>query len=130
MRTVTLARLVRSARKITGKPVRASDLYDVGDDAPIEPVRRPRTARHASRTFYDTPLDRFLVRENIGPAVLAREASVARQAFRHIRAGSEHPRISTVRKLVATLRLLTGKPIRAAELFDLGEEDVEESTGE
>jgi hypothetical protein len=43
--TDKLARLVRAARRITGRPVRASDLVDLGEESPIPTLPRVISGR-------------------------------------------------------------------------------------
>lgn len=125
IRVDTLARLVRTARALTGKNVRATDLYNVGeDDAP--PKEIPHRRHYAApffRKVYDTPLDRLLMDEGLKPALVARKAGITRHALRHLRAAEEVPRVSTVAAIVGALRALTGKPVRAADLWDVGESE-------
>ena len=125
VRVATLARLVRTARTLTGKNVRATDLYNVGEDEvpPIARLQQEKSVAPSFRKIYDTPLDRLLVNEGLKPALVARKAGITRHAFRHLRAGEEMPRVSTVAAVVGALRRLTGKAIRAADLWDVGESE-------
>lgn len=125
----TLARLVRAATALTGRAVKASELYDLGEDAPLGSPAPARPQRGGSdplnnRAFYDTPLDRLLVCEGLRPSRVAAEARISRHGFQRIRAGLEVPRVSTLRALVAALRALTGNPVHAKDLYDLGEAKV------
>lgn len=62
---VTLSDLVRAAKRIIGCPVKASDLYDLGEDEPLNvtnpyPWGRPQSS---VRQSFNTRLDRCLIRE-------------------------------------------------------------------
>src|SRR5687768_12435596 len=57
-----LAKLVRAARAITGKPIRASELFELGEDEPLGP-RWERQYSSPGRKTYDTRFDRCLLRE-------------------------------------------------------------------
>jgi transcriptional regulator with XRE-family HTH domain len=120
---IALANIVRAARRITGKPVRAAELYDVGDDEPLntlapEPFFEKRgTVRHV----YNTRLDQCLIREGIKPARLARASGISRLALHRKRSGREIPRVSAIAKLVKAMRRL-GRDVTASDLFDVGED--------
>jgi DNA-binding Xre family transcriptional regulator len=126
-RVSTAATFVRAAGKVLNRPVRVSELYDVGEDQAVttaDVVVRPARERHANdvRQTYDTPLDRLLVELDIRPAELAREADTARSSVQKMRAGREEPRMSTLAKIVSAIRRISGHPIRAKDLYDVGEE--------
>ncbi|HYI12673.1 MAG TPA: hypothetical protein VEK57_26720 [Thermoanaerobaculia bacterium] len=124
----TAARVVRAAGRVLGRALQPSELFDFGEDTPPgapEPGRHERR-RHTGRENYDTPLERLLEREELRPALVARQAGITRQAFLSVRAGRASPRVSTIRKVIAALRQLTGKPIRVSNLFDAGDGIEEE----
>lgn len=122
----TAARVVRAAGMVLGRVVQPSELFDFGEDTPpgAPETDRHDRRRHTDRETYDTPLDRLLVREELRPALVARKAGITRQGFLSLRAGLRSPRVSTVRKVIAALRQLTGKPIRVSSLFDAGDGDA------
>lgn len=117
------ARLVRSASKMKKRPVRASELWDVGEgDVPTAVVHRGHAIPNTVRKRYPTPLDRLLVDEQVFPTQLARAAGMTRQTLRTLRAGGEPKSLEIIAAIVRALRVITGKPIRASQLYDLGEE--------
>lgn len=121
----TLARLVRGARRLIGTAVRASDLYDLGEDDAVSPVRkRPprRKGRNDQRKTFDTALDRILLEEELAPQAFARAAGMTRHALWRLRAGRDQPSVSTLATLVRTLRSESGKPYEAGDLYDVGGE--------
>jgi len=126
-RVSTLAKLVRGARKLTGRPVTASEVADVGDDEPLPEKRKYTGERYRVATTskvrkrYDTPLDRMLINEGIRPVDFAREAGMSRQNLRQLRSATEEPKTSSVAKVVRTARRLTANPYRAADFWDVGE---------
>lgn len=138
LRVDMLARLVRAASKVMGRPVRASELYDLGDDAPYTTKRsgsskknrppgksKPSVYVNPLRRFFDTPLDHLITAHRLKPAAVARKAGITRQAFCALRAARTLPRVTTLAKIVVVLRELTGKPITARDLgYDLGEDDI------
>lgn len=127
-RVSTLAKLIRGARKLTGRPVMASEIADVGEDEPLPEKRQYARKKYRVATTsklrkrYNTPLDRMLVTEGIRPVDFAREARMSRQNLRQLRNATEEPKISSVAKVVRTARRLTAKPYRAADFWDVGED--------
>lgn len=119
----TFAKLVRAARKITGLPVRASDLYDVGEDEPVnpEPALRRNGARGGVREFYDTRFDGCLIREGVLPAHLARESGISRPTILRKRTGEESFRVGVLARFVRALRRM-GREVQASDLADVGED--------
>lgn len=121
--SLAVAELVRAARKITNSPVRASHLFELGEDEPLnttdpEPRCRPRkTVRKA----FDTRLDHCLIREGISPGRLAFEADVSRQGLLKKRADRDLASVSFIARLVRTMRRM-GRDVVASDLFDLGED--------
>jgi transcriptional regulator with XRE-family HTH domain len=118
----TLAALVSAARRVSGLPVKAADLYDVGEDEPLnttdpEPFAAPRGD---IRNLYDTRFDKCLVREGIRPSRLARTAGMSRLSILRKRAGRESPTVGVLARLVRAMRIM-GRDIRASDLFDVGE---------
>lgn len=120
-RRSTLLRLVRAARDVTGTMVRASDLYDLGDDEPLgEPAGSLSKPRR--RKPFPTNLDVVLRRYGFTAAALARNSRLHSRIIRRFQAGTEDPLVSTMAILVRTLRRM-GADVRAHDVFDLGERD-------
>lgn len=116
------AALVRSASRIVARPVRASELYDLGEDEPVAPA--PRECGRLQHSFvakhYNTRLDRLIRRLGVRPAALAREGGISRQALRRLRMRSGVSVVSTVRVIVSALRRM-GHPVKASNIVDTGE---------
>ncbi len=119
----TLVKLVRAARKITGQQVRAAELFDLGEDEPVntEPCLRKRAPRGGVREFYDTRFDTCLIREGVLPAHLARESGISRPTILKKRTGAESFRVSVLARLVRALRRM-GREVRASDLANVGED--------
>jgi predicted transcriptional regulator len=119
----TVAKLVLAARRITGQCVRAADLFDLGEDEPVnpEPTLRRRPARGGVREFYNTRFDSCLIREGVLPAHLARESGISRPTVLKKRTGEESFRVSVLATLVRALRRM-GRNVRASDLANLGED--------
>lgn len=119
----TITRFVKGTGLILGRPVDPSELFDLGDDDAVTRIAatKCRDAKPSkTRKTYDTPLDRFLVDEKVAPADVARAAGITRQALARIRSGTQEPTAATLAPIVRALRRLTGVPVRASALFDLG----------
>ena len=69
-----------------------------------------------------TRLERFLKQKGIKPAHLARESGYSRQHLLRIRMGRMEPTRRCIAAIVAACRRLTRDPVRADDLFDLGDE--------
>ena len=69
-----------------------------------------------------TPLERFLTLRKIKTGRLARECGYTRQHINRLRKGTMEPTRLCIASIVAACRRLTGQPIRAGDLFHLGEE--------
>ncbi len=69
----------------------------------------------------ETRLQAFMEASNIRPLQLAAESGVCRQALRLLRRGEQEPHVSTVAAIVRACRRLSGRAVRAADLFDLGD---------
>jgi DNA-binding phage protein len=121
-RSTTIAVLVRAASSILGRPVRAVELYDLGEDEALGPV--PEAPRFTRRRDYGkrfpTRFDSLLWRLGVSPNGLARKAGLARQQLWLIRAQSS-PGVETIRRIVVTLRRM-GFPVRADDVVDVGED--------
>lgn len=70
---------------------------------------------------FDTRFDRFLHDNWVSPNRLAAAAKVTRPALHIYRAELRECRRYTMARLVLALRRLTGKDVRASDLFYLGE---------
>lgn len=83
------------------------------------PIVRRGSGRNL--VVFDTPLDRYLLANNVRPAHLAAEANVGRQALRLYRAAVQEPTRAVMARIVLGLRTITGKRVRACDLWYLGE---------
>jgi hypothetical protein len=115
-----LAKLVRAARKITGKQIRASEFFDLGEDEPLGPWRERQYAS-PGRKAYDTRFDRYLVREDVLTVDLARECGLSRQQVSRNRSGAAAFSRPGLEKVVRGLRRL-GRDVRASDLVDVGDD--------
>lgn len=68
-----------------------------------------------------TKLEHFLRSRGIKPAQLARESGYSRQHLLRIRLGRMKPACGCVALIVAACRRLCREPVRASDLFDLGD---------
>jgi predicted transcriptional regulator len=123
----TLLRLVRSARRITGKDVRASDLADIGEDALPAATGAVRTRRPPRPPRYDTALERWIASRGLTPAEIAREARISSPTLLKMRQGriTKNGAVvigtSTLAAVVRALRSLTGEAVRAADISGIEE---------
>ena len=69
-----------------------------------------------------TRLERYLKLKGIKPAHLARESGYSRQHLLRIRMGRMEPTRRCIAAIVAACRRLSREPVRADDLFDLGDE--------
>lgn len=70
-----------------------------------------------------TRLESFIKSRGIKPAHLARESGYSRQHLLRIRMGRMEPTRRCIAAIAAACRRLSGEPVRAAQLFELDEED-------
>lgn len=70
-----------------------------------------------------TRLEMFLKSRGIKPAHLARESGYSRQHLLRIRMGRMEPTRRCIAAIVAACRRLSHEPVRAADLFELEEDD-------
>jgi predicted transcriptional regulator len=123
----TLLRLVRAARDLTGKDVRASELADLGNDAPMPSVAKRRRRRPARSVKYDTALERLLVNYQLTAAEVMREARLSKPTLLKMRQGriTRNGRVvistATLMAVVRALRKLTGEPVCAADVSGIEE---------
>ena len=115
-----LAKLVRAARKITEQPIRAAELFDLGEDEPLR-VRHDSQYASPGRKVFDTRFDRCLIREGVLPSDLARASRLSRQSVFKKRKGTQSFSRPMLAKLVRGMRRL-GRDVRAADLVDVGED--------
>lgn len=115
-----LAKLVRAARTITGKPIRASEFFALGEDEPLGP-RRERQYCSPGRKTYDTRFDRCLLREDVLTVDLARECGLSRQQVFKTRSGAAAFSRPGLEKVVRGMRRL-GRDVQASDIVDVGED--------
>lgn len=116
-----LAKLVRAARKITGKPIKASEFFDLGEDEPLGPWRERPYPSSTLRGFYNTRFDRCLLREDVAPVDLARECGVTRQQVFKVRSRAAAFSRPGLERVVRGMRRM-GRDVRASDLVDVGED--------
>jgi hypothetical protein len=73
------------------------------------------------RRYYDTRLDRWMAANEVKPAHLALESGYSRQHLLRIRRGDMEPTRRCIKAITAGCRRLSAKPVRASDLFDLGD---------
>ncbi|MDP9192358.1 MAG: hypothetical protein M3P06_11725 [Acidobacteriota bacterium] len=115
-----LAKLVRAARKITGKQIRASEFFDLGEDEPLG-TRRERQYASPGRKAFKTRFDQCLLREDVSPVDLARECGLSRQQVFKTRSGAASFSRPGLEKIVRGMRRL-GRDVRASDIVDVGED--------
>jgi DNA-binding Xre family transcriptional regulator len=119
-RVTTLARLVRAASRLVRRPVRASELADLGEEEPLgSGTALAGTARRTGKSC-GTRLDELLRKYRIRPLALAEEAGLTRQLLLRHRENPSMMRASTLEKIVRALRR-NGIDVRAADVADVGE---------
>ena len=69
-----------------------------------------------------TRLEQFIKSRGIKPAHLARESGYSRQHLLRIRMGRMEPTRRCIAAIVAACRRLSREPVRADDLFDLGQD--------
>jgi predicted transcriptional regulator len=79
-------------------------------------TKRRRSARRRATA---TPLETFIRARGIKPADLARESGYSRQHLLRVRQGQMEPTRRCIASVVAALRRLTGRAVRAERVFDL-----------
>jgi predicted transcriptional regulator len=73
------------------------------------------------RTYYDTYLDRWMAANGVKPAHLARESGYCRQHVLRLRRGDMEPTRRCIKAITAACLRLSAKPVKASDLFDLGD---------
>lgn len=120
----TIRAIVRAASDLLQRPVRANEVFDVGEDTPPEmtiPRRVIAESKRRSLKRFPSRLDRILRGEGIAPSDFAYHAGLTRQGLLRFRVGAEEPSLSTLASIVRALRQMTGKAYRATHLYDVGE---------
>ena len=69
-----------------------------------------------------TRLETYLKSRGIKPSRLAKESGYSRQHILRIRMGRMEPTRRCIAAIVAACRRLAKEPVRAADLFDLGDD--------
>lgn len=121
MRVTTLARIVRGTSALLGRPVRASELADVGEDELLSTTDNFPTRADPRRRQFDTRLDRTMRDHNIVHDSLAAEAEMSRQLLLRYRTGRTAMRVASLARIVRALRR-NGIDVRAADIADVGED--------
>lgn len=120
-RVTTLARLVQSASRLLKRPVRASELVDVGEDEPLGPGNAFREPMRRGGRAFGTRLDQLIRKHRIRPLRLAEESGLNRQLLLRHRINPSMMRTSTLAKIVRAFRR-NGIDVRASDVVDVGEE--------
>lgn len=115
-----LAKLVIALWKITGLPIRASELYDLGESEPLGMETQNRCNSPFKGKRFATRFDRFLALRGINPTCLAAAVPTTRQTIYKKRSGAETFTIRQIERVVRTLRRL-GYDVRASYIVDVGE---------
>ena len=120
-RVSTLAKLARSGSRLLRRRVRASELYDLGEDTPLgggggQSFRSSNTLRGR----YNSPFDRLLRQIKMSPSAAARLLCISRVTIREIREPGASPKIGTVRRIVVALRRC-GYDVKTSDIADVGE---------
>jgi predicted transcriptional regulator len=74
-----------------------------------------------------TRLEQFLKSRRIKPAHLARESGYSRQHLLRVRMGRMEPTRRCIAAIVAACRRMSGEPVLASDLFELGEDERRDS---
>ena len=123
-RTDTIARLVRSAAEILGRPVRASELFDLGEEVAVgshDPNRETPPRNEAMRKQYPSRLDALIRALDIPPQAFAQRVGLSRRQLARLRSDKASASIATVRRIVVTLRE-QGHDVLASDIADVGED--------
>lgn len=116
-----LVRLVGAARRILGRAVHASELYDLGENEPRAnglPRRVHRENRR--RRVFNSRLDHLLRKFGVAPSAFARESGLSRHGLWRIRAEEDSPMVSSVRQIVQAFRRL-GYDVKASDVIELSD---------
>ncbi|HEX6161123.1 MAG TPA: hypothetical protein VF111_13205 [Thermoanaerobaculia bacterium] len=119
-RITTLARIVRAASALLRRPVRVSELMDVGEEEPLGDGTAFRDKLRKGGRAFGTRLDELIRKHGIRPLRLAQEAGLNRQLLLRHRINPSMMRASTLAKIVRAFRR-NGIDVRAADVADVGE---------
>ena len=86
-------------------------------------MRVRRHERPGEAKTFQTRIDRTRARLRVSPSLWAREAGISRGQLLRYRSGEDVPRSNTLAILVRSLTTASGKPVNAADLYDLGEDE-------
>jgi hypothetical protein len=115
---------IRGSPTLGVRPVRedvSSIVSHARTSQPSGAGRPDMSARH--RRYYDTRLDRWITANRVKPAHLALESGYSRQHLLRIRRGDMEPTRRCIKAITAGCRRLSAKPVRASDLFDLGDSE-------
>jgi predicted transcriptional regulator len=70
-----------------------------------------------------TKLERYLIKWRIKPVDLAKWTGFSRQHLLRVRKGRMEPSRLCIKAITKACRGLSGRPVTALDLFDLGDED-------
>ena len=126
-RVGTVAAIVRACRRLSGKAVRAADLFDLGEPG-TDPhlllgVTEARKSLPLPLAEGETRLAALMTAHNLYPAQVATASRLSINRVSSYMNGIDDARLRNVRKLRAGLSLLVGRPVKANEVFDLGEDE-------
>jgi len=125
-RTDVAARLVRAASGMLGRPVKVSELFDVGEDVPVgaRADDAPAFPRNdLRRKHYASRIDAFIRLLDIPPNAFAQKIGMSRRQLARLRSGESLAFVGTVRRMVAMLRE-KGYEVIGSDIADFGEEEA------
>lgn len=120
----TVRAIVRAASELLKRPVKARELFDLGETTraiAVIPRKVGADFVRAACKRYPTNLDRILRGENIVPSDFGVHVGIARQTMLKYRRGKKEPSLFILARMIRTLRQMTGKPYKAKHLYDVGE---------
>lgn len=123
-RSTTVIRLVAAAERLLGRAVRASELFDFGEDEPVgaeQVFRRP--ALSSRGRLVHSRLGMTLRRIGISSRELSKISGVTKTSIRRICLDSAAPRNSVVRLIVISLRR-AGYAVRPGDITDVGDDNA------
>ena len=125
-RTDVAARLVRAASRILDRPVRASELFDVGEEVPVaeRDLTAPSFLRNdLMRKDYPSRIDALIRLLGIPPNAFAQKIGMSRRQLTRLRRNESSALLGTVRHMVETLRS-KGYDVTASDIADVGEDEA------
>jgi hypothetical protein len=87
---------------------------------PRSPPGRPLSTMWG-RVHYDTRFDRWLADHDVRLVSLVRASGYSRQHIGRIRRGEMEPTRKCIKAIVIACRRVSHEPVKANDLFDLGE---------